>query len=73
MLFIGVSAGGDEPSAVHFASLDSAPATRLIAAQTSAAYAPPEYLLLVNQGRLVARTIDLKTNAVGNPMLLPSP
>ena len=73
VLFIGVSAGGDEPSGVYVASLDSAPATRLIAAQTSAAYAPPGYLLLVDQGRLVARTIDLKTNAVGNPMLLAQP
>jgi hypothetical protein len=58
-----------ENHAVYLRSLEGGEPTRLLAADSAAAYAPPGYLLLVSQGVLVARRFDAARGAViGDPL-----
>jgi Tol biopolymer transport system component len=54
---------------VYLGSLDGGEPTRVLAAETAAAYAPPGYLLLVSQGVLVARRFDAARGVVSGDQL----
>jgi serine/threonine protein kinase/Tol biopolymer transport system component len=59
---------GPDTQGVYVGSLDGAEPTRVLAAESVAAYAPPGYLLLVSQGVLVARRFDAARGVVsGDP------
>jgi Tol biopolymer transport system component len=64
---------GPEPSGVYLGSLDGATPRRLAAGDTAAAYAPPGYLLVVDQGVLTARRIDLRRGDVGEAIPVAQP
>lgn len=73
LLFFVLSFGNDRPSGIYLASSDGSGKKRLLSADSGALWAPPGYLLLVDQGVLVARTLDLKNGAVGAPVPLARP
>lgn len=50
--------GRDESNSLYLGSLDSPAITRLVAARSSVAYAPPGYLLYVRAGILMAHPFD---------------
>jgi len=53
-----------ENHSIYLGSLDGGEPTRLLAAESAAAYAPPGYLLLLSQGALVARRFDLARGVI---------
>jgi hypothetical protein len=73
VIFFALGAGSTEPSGEYLASRDGGPATRLVAAESAVAYAPPGYLLLVEQGALVARSANLKSGLVGKAIPIAQP
>jgi eukaryotic-like serine/threonine-protein kinase len=66
-----VTLGEQETHGVYVASLDDGKATRVLAGETAAAYAPPGYLLWVSQGVLVAQAFDVTRAVVaGEPVAI---
>jgi eukaryotic-like serine/threonine-protein kinase len=68
-LVTSFSSGGQrEKTGIYVGSLDSHEETFLVHANSSMAYAPPGYLLFVNEGNLLAQAFDAKTLRVtGDP------
>jgi WD40 repeat protein len=68
--FLFLAALGDPRTrGAYVGSLDGGEPTRVMPAETAAAYAPPNYLLLVSQGVLAAYPFDAARAAVaGEPM-----
>jgi len=61
--------GQPQTRGVYVAGLDGGEPTRVLSAETSAAYAPPGYLLLVSQGVLVAYAFDaIRATVAGEPI-----
>ena len=73
LIFFALGFSSSGPSGVYLTSLDDSSPRRLIAAESAAAYAPPGYLLLVDQGVLVARSVNLRSGSVGPPVPIAQP
>jgi len=73
LIFFALGFSSSGPSGLYLTSLDGASPRRLIAAESAAAYAPPGYLLLVDQGALVARSVNLRSGSVGPPVPIAQP
>jgi hypothetical protein len=71
VMFLGIL--GPEPPGVYLASLDGATPKRLLSSALAAAYASPDYLLMVDQGVLTARHVDPGRGTVGDPMPVAQP
>ena len=71
MLFWGLAVG-NESSGVYVAQLDGSQTRRLLSANSGAAYASEDYLLLVDQGVLTARRFDPERVELGNPIVVAS-
>jgi hypothetical protein len=66
--FLFFAVGPPAMEGVYMASLDAGEATRVLAADSAAEYAPPGYLLVVSQGALVAHLFDAARGVVsGDP------
>jgi eukaryotic-like serine/threonine-protein kinase len=70
---LGFLSSNSGPSGVYLTSLDGGSPQRLIAAESAASYAPPGYLLLVDQGTLIARRVNLRNSSVGPPLPIAQP
>lgn len=70
--FLYLSQGaGDDVSGIYLGSLDSKTVTRLISADSSAIYAPPGFVLFVDEGKLVAVPFDSERGRVeGTPHVI---
>lgn len=68
ILFFALGLGNSAQSGVYLISLAGGSARRLATTETSALYAPPGHLLLVDQGTLVARPLNLRTGLLGSPV-----
>ncbi|HUA83507.1 MAG TPA: protein kinase [Bryobacteraceae bacterium] len=73
LIFFVLSFANVQPSGIYLATLDGKSAKRLVTADSAAIYAPPGYLLTVEQGVLVARSLDLKRGIVGSPEPIAQP
>jgi eukaryotic-like serine/threonine-protein kinase len=72
--FLFYAAGTPEAAGIYLGSLDGGTPTRLAAADSGAAFLPPDQLVFVQQGRLVARRLDLASRALtGEPVTLTDP
>jgi Tol biopolymer transport system component/predicted Ser/Thr protein kinase len=61
--------GQPQTHGVYVASLDGGEPTRVVPAETAAAYAPPGYLLLVRQGVLLVQPFDAaRATVAGEPI-----
>jgi serine/threonine protein kinase len=65
--------GAPDKEGVYLGSLDGAPPKRLLTADTAATFASPGYLLLVQQGVLVARPFNVTTKELGEPIPIAQP
>ena len=65
--------GASDKEGVYLGSLDGGAPKRLVTTDSNAAFASPGYLLLVQQGVLVARPFNLSTNEVGEPIQIAQP
>ena len=65
--------GAPDKEGVYLGSLDGAPTKRLLTAETAATFAWPGYLVLVQQGVLVARPFNLTTQEVGESIPIAQP
>jgi serine/threonine protein kinase len=63
--FIFFSQGSNETQGIYLGSLDSTEVRRVTSADTAAAFLPPNHILHVRQGSLVARTLDVAAGVVG--------
>jgi hypothetical protein len=69
--FLFFTGGGQQTRGIAVASLDSPAVARLISADALGVYAPPEYLLYVVEGSLLARRFDAtRLQVVGEPLPL---
>jgi serine/threonine protein kinase/Tol biopolymer transport system component len=71
--FIFLANAGLEPSAIYLGSLDGTAPKRLIESVSAAAFAPPNYVLRVNQGVLEARALDVAQGVLGEPKPVAQP
>jgi hypothetical protein len=71
--FIFLANLGTEPSSVLLGSLDEPMPKRLILSDTAAVFAPPDYVMRVNQGVLEARQLDLSRGSLGDPIPVAQP
>jgi Tol biopolymer transport system component len=66
--FLYFALGKPEVSGVYVGSLDSIESKRIVSAEAQAVYAPPGYLLFLQQGTLLAQPFDLrKLELTGEP------
>ena len=67
--FLLYATGSAETAGIYFGSRDAAAVTRVTAADTAGAYAPPGWLLFGQRGTLVARRFDAARGALsGDPV-----
>ena len=64
---------GSEPSGIYVAPAGGGDAKRLVTTETAAAFAPPGYLLLVQQGVLIAQKVDLRNGTLGKAIPIAQP
>jgi Tol biopolymer transport system component len=62
--FLFYAAGTSEAAGIHLGSLDGDVPTRLTAADSGGAFLPPDQVVFVRQGTLVARRLDLTRAAL---------
>ena len=62
--FLYFSQGTTDTQGIYLGALGSEQTTRLTAADTAAAFLPPDYVLYVPQGSLVARRLDLSSSVL---------
>ena len=60
--------GESESPGVYLGQLDGSRIKRVMPANSAAAYAPGAYLLIVDQGTLLARAFDVERAALGDPV-----
>ena len=74
-LFYAVAvADAVDQSGIYLASLDGGAAKRLTAADSAAAFLPPDRIVFVQEGKLVARRIDVaRGELVGDPIPIAAP
>jgi Tol biopolymer transport system component len=64
----------DEESGIYLGSLDGGPAKRLTAADSGGVFLPPDRILFVQEGKLVARHFDATRGELsGDPVTLAAP
>ena len=68
--FLFYAAGTPEAAGIYLGSLDGGAPTRLTAADSGGAFLPPDRLVFVRQGTLVARRLDLARGAPGGQVEL---
>ena len=69
--FLFHAEGLPETAGIYLGSLDGGVPTRLTAADSAGAFLPPDRVLFVRQGSLVARRLDLASRALtGEPVIL---
>ena len=69
--FLFYAAGTPEAAGIYLSSLDGGSPTRLTAADSGGAFLPPDWVVFVRQGTLVARRLDLARAALtGDPVTL---
>ncbi|MEQ1760969.1 MAG: protein kinase [Vicinamibacterales bacterium] len=69
--FLFYALGTPEAAGLYLGSLDGGVPTRLTAADSGGAFLPPDQVVFVRQGTLVARRLDLASaTLVGDPVLL---
>ena len=69
--FLFNAEGVPEGAGIYLGSLDGAAAKRLTAAESAGAFLPPDRVVFVFQGALVARRLDFARGAlVGDPVML---
>ncbi|HEU4936201.1 MAG TPA: protein kinase [Vicinamibacterales bacterium] len=67
--FLFFAGGADDVRGVYVGSLDSSETTRVVASDSQGAYLPPEWLLFVRQGALLAQRFDISRRIVtGEPI-----
>ena len=71
--FIFFANVGTDPSAIFLGSLSGATPKRLVQSDTAGGFAPPNFVLRVNQGVLEASRLDLEQGVVGDPMPVAQP
>ena len=71
--FIFFANVGTDRSAIFLGSLSGATPKRLVQSDTAGGFAPPNFVLRVNQGVLEARRLDLEQGVVGDPMPVAQP
>jgi serine/threonine protein kinase len=73
--FLYFSQGSGDGQGVFLGSLDSPETTRLTAADTAAAFMPPDFVLFMRQGSLMARRLDAtgRGELVGNALTVADP
>jgi hypothetical protein len=62
--FLFFAGGADDVRGVYVGSLDSSETTRVVASDSQGAYLPPEWLLFVRQGALLAQRFDISRRIV---------
>ena len=68
------SSGGPDESGIFLGSLDGGTPKRLTAADSTAQFFPPDRIMFVQQGKLVARQIDLARGELsGDPVTVAEP
>ncbi len=72
LLFFALGSEAFQPTGIYLAPMNGL-ARRIIMSDTAAAYAPPGYLLVVEQGALVARRVNLNSGSVGSPVPIAEP
>ena len=71
--FLFYAAGEPDVSGIYVGSIDGTPVKRLTAADSSGAFLPPDRLLFIRQGTLVARQFDVaRAELTGDPITLAS-
>ena len=69
--FLFFAAGPDELRGVYLGSLDSSESTRLVASDSQGVFMPPDWLLFVRQGALLAQQVDVSRRAIrGEPIIV---
>jgi Tol biopolymer transport system component len=69
--FLFLAEGGPEVSGIHLGSLDGEPSKRLNAVNSAAAFLPPERVVFVQQGAVVAQRLDTSRGELtGDPVTL---
>ena len=69
--FLFYAAGTPEAAGIYLGSLDGAAPARLTPAESGAAFLPPDRVIFVRQGTLVARRLDLARGVLmGDPVTL---
>ena len=72
--FLFYAAGTSDESGVYLASLNGGEPKRLTAADSTATYLPPDHVVFVQQGKLVARRLDTaRRELVGDPVTVAAP
>jgi len=67
--FLFYAFGPPESQGVYIGSLDSMQSQRILDADSSPVFAPPDFMLFVRQGALLAQRLDLKTlQLIGEPI-----
>ena len=68
-----VGSGPTETESIYLGSLDDAETKRLVAAESGAAFAPPDYVLIGRPGVVLAARIDVMRGEVGEPFPIAEP
>jgi len=66
--FLFFSQGSGDTQGVYLGALDSSETTRLASADTAAAYMPPDYVLYMRRGTLLAQRLDLPARALSGDL-----
>ena len=72
--FLFYAQGATDRSGIYLGSLDGSEVKRLVAADTAGAWAPPDWLLYMQQGTLRAQRLDIPRGTLtGNPVTVADP